>query len=345
MATQTAPPSTAPPVTTQRRDLIVALAGLWPVAGLYLDGWAHTHVPGLETFFTPWHAVLYSGFVVLVGCLVPADLYRRRPRGVIRGRVPVGYGLGLIGALLFAVGGVADMVWHSLLGVEIDLEALLSPPHLLLLTAGTLMLATPLRAAGARRSPPAGWLAWLPATLSAFTTTAVAAFFLEYLSPFLDVPAARGHEASPVLGAGEYLLTSVLLVVPVLYAWGRWGRVPPGIISAVGLAVTVPVGVFNDFEFLAGQLAGLTGAVVADVVVQAVARRGPGPVPVVAGVTVPVLVWSLHLLGVAVTVGIAWTVELWSGVVVLCALGGAVLGGLLLPYGPSRDRLFIQEMS
>jgi hypothetical protein len=168
MPTQIAPSrSTALPVATQRRDLIVALAGLWPVAGLYLDGWAHTHVPGLETFFTPWHAVLYSGFVVLACCLVPADLYRRRPRGVIRGRVPAGYALGLVGALLFAVGGLADMVWHSLLGVEIDLEALLSPPHLLLLTAGTLMLATPLRAAGARRSPPAGWLVWLPATLSA----------------------------------------------------------------------------------------------------------------------------------------------------------------------------------
>jgi hypothetical protein len=173
----------------------------------------------------------------------------------------------------------------------------------------------------------------------------VAAFFLEYLSPFLDVPAASGHVTSQVLGAGEYLLTSVLLVVPVLYAWGRWGRVPPGIISAVGLAVTVPVGVLNDFEFLAGQLGGLAGAVVADVVVQALGRRGPGLVPVVAGVTVPVLVWSLHLLGLAVTVRIAWMVELWSGVVVLCALGGAVLGGLLLPYGSSRGRPFTRAMS
>ena len=45
-------------------DLIVSLLSLWIIAGLYLDGSAHHHIPDLiETFFTPWHAVLYSGFL------------------------------------------------------------------------------------------------------------------------------------------------------------------------------------------------------------------------------------------------------------------------------------------
>ena len=339
MATPTATtPVRAAPVTTGQRDLIVALAALWPVTGLYLDGWAHTHVAELETFFTPWHAVLYSGFVVHAGTLVPSDWYRQGPRGPIRERVPGGYGLGLLGALLFAIAGVADMVWHILLGVEVDLEALLSPPHLLLLTAGTLMIATPLRAAAARRARPVGWLGWLPAILSAFGVSAVAAFFLEYLSPFLDVPVAGGHGPAQAQGVGEYLLTTVLLVVPLLYAWGRLGRIPPGMITAVGLAVTVPVGVLNDFQYLAGQLWALAGAVTADVAVHVVGTRRPALVPVVAGATVPALVWALHLLGVALTVGIAWTVELWAGVIVLSVLGGTVLGGLLLPYGPGRGR-------
>ena len=339
MATVTATtPTRTAPVTTERRDLIVALAGLWPVTGLYLDGWAHTHVAQLETFFTPWHAVLYSGFLVHAGTLVPSGWYRQRPRGPILERVPVGYGLGLLGALLFAIAGVADMVWHSLLGVEVDLEALLSPPHLLLLTAGTLMIATPVRAAGARRARPVRWQGWLPAILSVFAVSAVAAFFLEYLSPFLDVPAASGHGSAQVLGVGEYLLTTVLLVAPLLYAWGRLGRIPPGMITAVGLAVTVPVGVLNDFQFLAGQLWALAGAVTADVALHMIRKRRPRLVPVVAGATVPALVWALHLLGVALTVGIAWTVELWAGVIVLSVLSGAVLGGLLLPYDPGRDR-------
>jgi hypothetical protein len=337
MATLTLTTPRAAPVTTVRRDLIVVLAGLWPVTGLYLDGWAHTHVAQLETFFTPWHAVLYSGFVVHAGTLVPSAWYRQRPYGPFLERVPVGYGLGLLGALLFAIGGLADMIWHSILGVEVDLEALLSPPHLLLLTAGTLMMATPVRAAGARPARPVQWLGWLPAILSVFAVSAVAAFFLEYLSPFLDVPAASGHGSAQVLGVGEYLLTTVLLVVPLLYAWGRLGRIPPGMITAVGLAVAVPVGVLNDFQYLAGQLWALAGAVAVDVAVQVVGTRRPRLVPVVAGASVPALVWPLHLLGVALTVGIVWTVELWAGVIVLSALAGAVLGGLLLPYGPGRS--------
>ena len=333
MPTQTATTPTTPrPVTTERRDLVVALAGLWPTAGLYLDGWAHTHVPEMETFFTPWHAVLYSGFVVHACSLVTTELYRQPQRGAIRGRVPAGYGLGLIGAMLFAVGGLVDMLWHSLLGIEVDIEALLSPPHLLLLTAGTLMIATPLRAAGFRRDEPVGSLRWLPAILSMFAATAAAAFFLEYLSPLLDAPVASDHGSAPALGVGEYLLTTMLLVVPVLFAWARLGRVPPGMIIAVGLAVTVPVGVFNDFEYLAGQLWALAGAVFADVLLHVVGTRQPRLIPVLAGVAVPALVWPLHLLGVEITVGIAWTVELWGGVIVLCGLAGAVLGGLFLPY-------------
>jgi hypothetical protein len=35
--------------------------GLWTILGLFLDGWAHSHGKP-ESFFSPWHGVLYSGF-------------------------------------------------------------------------------------------------------------------------------------------------------------------------------------------------------------------------------------------------------------------------------------------
>ncbi len=60
----------APVATSAFRDGAVALAGLALIGGLYLDGWAHIHRPGLETFFTPWHGVLYSGFLLLAAALV-----------------------------------------------------------------------------------------------------------------------------------------------------------------------------------------------------------------------------------------------------------------------------------
>ena len=41
-----------------RYDALIALLCAVFQGGAYLDLWAHVHQPELETFFTPWHAVL-----------------------------------------------------------------------------------------------------------------------------------------------------------------------------------------------------------------------------------------------------------------------------------------------
>ncbi|GAB3858350.1 hypothetical protein ACFPIJ_19180 [Dactylosporangium cerinum] len=337
MATTTAPSATTArdrPVSTPRRDLAVALATLWLTGGLYLDGWAHSHVPELETFFTPWHGVLYSGYAALAVALVPASLWRGRPAGPVRDWVPAGYGPGLLGAVLFAVGGAVDMAWHTLLGIEVDLEALLSPPHLLLLTAGMLMITTPVRAAAARHATAAGparpsVLGDLPVLLSMLSAVGIAAFFLDYLSPFIDAPAASdGYGNGQPFGLAQHLTFTTLVVAAALFVWTRLGRIPVGLLTVVVAAASVPNGVFNDFENLAAQLWPLAGAVVADVAVQWVAAQRPHRVPVAVGALLPLLVWATHLIGVQTSLGVAWSEELWAGVVVLNTLAGAVLGTL-----------------
>lgn len=45
--------------------LMIALCS-WLLIGVYIDGWAHNHFNIIDTFFTPWHAVLYSGFLSIV---------------------------------------------------------------------------------------------------------------------------------------------------------------------------------------------------------------------------------------------------------------------------------------
>jgi hypothetical protein len=136
----TPPPDVEEPPTTAAREarprgeprfdwLIVALSAWW-LGGLYLDGWAHIHVPALETFFTPWHAVLYSGFAACALALL-VTLVRNLRRGYPwRKALPAGYGLSLVGAAIFLVAGALDLVWHTLFGVERSVEALLSPTHL-----------------------------------------------------------------------------------------------------------------------------------------------------------------------------------------------------------------------
>ena len=177
-------------------DLAAALLGTWVVGGLFLDGWAHLNQPGLETFFSRWHAVFYLGFAV--STVVLARLVARHQRGRFDpALVPAGYGLGLIGVVLFVAGGVADGAWHTMFGVETGVAALLGHAHLLLLSGGLLMVTSPVRSAWTSPDLPARSPArtLAPALWATALTTAGALF---------DAPGSR--EGRRLLRAQELLL-------------------------------------------------------------------------------------------------------------------------------------------
>jgi hypothetical protein len=51
------------PHVEPRFHFITMVLALWLLGGVFIDGWAHINVAGTkETFFTPWHGVLYSWF-------------------------------------------------------------------------------------------------------------------------------------------------------------------------------------------------------------------------------------------------------------------------------------------
>ena len=56
-------------------EWLMASCVLLRVFGSYVDLWAHTHIPQLETFFTPWHAVLYGSFALAAAVLVGLGVF------------------------------------------------------------------------------------------------------------------------------------------------------------------------------------------------------------------------------------------------------------------------------
>jgi hypothetical protein len=46
-----------------RLDWLVTVLACWTVGGIFLDGWAHVHGKVDSSFFTVWHALLYSGYL------------------------------------------------------------------------------------------------------------------------------------------------------------------------------------------------------------------------------------------------------------------------------------------
>ena len=113
---------------------------LWYFSGLVLDGWAHTHGEVDASFFTPWHALFYSGFIAYSGFIIwtlwristePFSFSKNWFISFFSG-MPKGYGPAVVGMILFGIAGVGDMIWHILFGLEGGLDILLSPTHLML---------------------------------------------------------------------------------------------------------------------------------------------------------------------------------------------------------------------
>jgi len=321
------------------RDMVTELLGLWLLLAVFLDGWAHLNVPGLETFFTPWHAALYSGMLATAVWTAVVIWRNRAPGQPLAHAAPPGYRGTAVGVILFGTAGALDLLWHETLGLEVSLDALVSPTHLLLGFSLFLILGTGVRSA--RAASHAGNPTWTPAAMFAVVLmTGLGAFFLVYASAFVrpgptalfapvpvGTPGRLQAELPVVVSLVSYLLTTALIIAPFLYTLAAARRPLRGVVTMLVVAAAwlpvVMVGVRPT------AVAGAAGATLAAVVVDLLLTRVPAVwlgrrLPAVtAGIAA--LVWTGQLVAYAVADGIRWPVSLWLGAVVLSA---AVAAGL-----------------
>lgn len=316
----------------------------WFAAGLYLDGWAHAHIADMETFFTPWHAVLYSGFAATALLLVGMTLRNHRSGYPWHASIPRAYELSLLGAAIFMVAGVGDMTWHIVFGIEHSIDALLSPTHILLAIGGTLLGSGPLRSAW--RRPPGddagGVLRWGPMVLSFCYLYSVLTFFTQYADPLYSPIASQvglgvyvsGDDWSLGLGASAILLQTAILVGMVLVLVRR-RRFPPGSLAlvlglnALGMTVmsnVMPISVVP--LILAAVLAGAVG----DVLLLWL-RPLPGRPAALRlyAFALPVVFYTFYFAALALDGGIWWTVHFWTGSIIVAGIAGFLLSCVAVP--------------
>jgi len=198
------------PAGTVRFDWLFTLFCVWVVFGLYLDGWAHAHGEVDDSFFTPWHGLLYAG-VASVELFLLFHQWRNVGKGYAFFRaLPKGYLTSMIGAGLFLVGGVFDLFWHTAFGFEVDLETLLSPAHLILASSGFLMVTGAIRSAWVRYQTGArpGWIGMGPTLINAALVLAVLMFFTEFASPFSNTAMVEngGSNVNPTAYSDLYVM-------------------------------------------------------------------------------------------------------------------------------------------
>lgn len=225
----TPPPVGTPPspVASYRTNLVTALLGVWFTVGLMLDAWAHNNLVDLETFFTPWHGVFYSGFVATAGWIAWTSREALRDG---MAAIPAGYRPAAFAVVGFAFAGSGDALWHTIFGIEQDIKILFSPTHLALAVTMLVIVTTPLRAAWADRSLPdrPGLRRLLPAVIAISLAATLALLFLQYSNALsytsVDVIVAlsgreRNFTADLVAGMA---MTTLVLLAPLLTLARRW---------------------------------------------------------------------------------------------------------------------------
>jgi hypothetical protein len=323
------------------------MAGLSTVflGGLYLDGWAHNHGKVDQSFFTPWHAFFYAGFALTALALLVTAAINWRRGVALRAALPAGYGLALLGAALFAAGGVGDLIWHTLFGIEEDFEALVSPTHLLLGAGLALIVSAPLRAAW-RRPGGRGWGDLGPALLSLCLLTAAFTFFMMFSHPLMSVIAGARHahfdgDVGQMGGIVSLLVIAALLLGPLLVALRRW-PLPAGALLLVWgvncvLMAILDWGLPYHWVLLAGMLLAVGAC---DWLLQ----RGQGLLPATHGLRVfafvaPALLFGAYFLALLLTEGSRWSIHLLGGAVVLPGVAGWLLSYVAWPPLSGHDDL------
>lgn len=315
----------------------VALTSVWFIGGLFLDGWAHIHTPELESFFTPWHSVFYSGyFAMLAALLIPIVQNKTSLKlKTWKDAVPKGYETAVLGAIIFFAGGIGDMLWHEIFGVENDIEAIHSPTHLILAAGMTMMFS-------------GGLLSWwgksdkqrsealqnqLPMILSAASILSMLTFMTQY-AHFVDmIPAGMERprmdfypQALPMAG----FIVHFAMLMGMIFLVMRRGKPPFGFITALFTLNVFAMGMMRENALL-WIGAAFTG-VVGDYMLQRLypLEKHLNELRIFA-FGVPAVFLCYYFAYMIALGGTWWSVHMWSGAIFLAGITGLLLSFLAWP--------------
>jgi hypothetical protein len=333
----------AVPALGIRYDWVVIAAAFWLGAGLYWDGWAHGYqLP--DSFWTVWHAAFYSGFaacaVVIAGPVILARSRAASWRDLAawRAAIPSGYERSVLGVLIFAVGGIIDMIWHTLFGIELSTDALLSPSHMLLAVGAALIASGPFVAA-TRRGTHGGLLASLPAVISLSFLLGAFTFFTLFAGPYSGIIGAGSRPADAVLVRailGVYLFSALIVGVSLIAL--RRGLLPFGALTVVLGLNAFGMILMRGHASIQAQVTFMIVAVVAGFVGDLLVRRlRPSMERLVQlrlfAIAFPALYWALYLAVAVIGFGSGWTVHELTGIVVQAGIVGFLVSYVFVGDG------------
>lgn len=316
-------------------DAVVVLLGTWLVLGAYVTAYAYVHVQG-ET--VQWAATTGLTIVTAAWSLIVVYLFTAWSLGLRAGRawdkaLPDGHTGTFGAALVFGAAWIFDQAFWSLVFGRggLGLEQLFTPPHLVEMAAGAVIVSGPLRAAARRGDTLAD-----PIVL---TSTAVflssLTFATQFVHPVIDPWAAADYEFRPPaselwigenIGAASILAQACILAATALLLNSGF-KLRPGSMTFVfginGVMVTITKG---RFWLLPVPI--LTG-IAADMWIAWTARRPGKPSASLCAVTGTTFA-AVYLAEIAVRpAGTTWPPSLVLGAIIAAGMLAWMMGRLL----------------
>ncbi len=338
-----------PDPSTKKFDIIFTIFSVIFIMGAMTDGWAHNHIGAdLDPFFTPWHAMMYGGFFLILIHLSVALLKKLRKNKSIHAMLPEGYALSAIGAVLFLIAGFSDMMWHLAFGVEEKVvDALLSPTHMILTLGAAMMIAGPLRVSWRKREESFNLTAHLPAVISLALVTVSLGFITQYASAFAypwmsTNSGVTSFFVGGALGVMNIIITALSITSLILFSVKKH-PLPFGSITLIlTLHVSFLMFMTDEYRFI---LSALFAGITIDLILLVCRNYIKSSVKIfrVYSFVIPTVLFAAYFITLFATTGIWWSIHMWTGAIILAGFVGIVQGYLIVPPDSTEKIKFFKN--
>jgi len=302
-------------------------ACFWLVLGISLDAWSHNHFR-LETFWTPWHGVLYSGLFATAFVLPGAMLLNRLKGTFWREAIPAGYEISVLGILGSFIGGVGDMTWHLMFGIEQNIDAAFSPTHIALMLFFGFVIVGPFHALYVGKARSSQVLLLLSYALLLTYWSLISQETSPYTFLWLvNTPKTSG--TGQTLAVASYILQGGFLAGLTMYLIRRWKPFFGFFFLALTISATPLAAMQNNYIVIPiGALAGLLIDCAYRLIHPSLAsvsrfRLFIASVPGIWLLTYTLVVCALY--------GTVWSTHLLIGSIVVTSIISWLLSGLMFP--------------
>ena len=338
-------PSDDGPQVTDGELAVFVLCMLVTTIGLAGDISRHLLDPASlsNDFISGWHLVLYGG-VTAVGAWIGIGVIRRGP-GYVSAAPTATIGFGLL-----CFGGVADAAWHGAFGAEVAVEALVSPPHLVVFTGLMFLLTSPIVVLWKRHARRLGTLASAAVLVSLVSSIQVTSLFTGFLTPLAGGLSLQAGYIEPLVGEslqdydqirglGIALWTVAIVVAGFTVVLVRF-RLLPGTVLASFILIALPAIVISGhgiMPLVAGfGVAGLVTEILVMLMGSPTLKRVGASV---TGAAIGATLWATTFAALRVDDRLAWNQSLWGGTVLLSALVGAAVAALVALPVPTGETI------